>query len=152
VDPKRLAPLRTIVLSILAPIFLASAGLRMDLTTLANPVVLLAAAAALAIAIVGKFTGAYLGARLSRMGHWEGVAVGAGMNARGVVEIVVAMVGLRLGVLNVTSYTIVALIAIVTSLMAPPLLRMAMSRVSQNAEEQLRLTYQESWAAAEAAA
>jgi hypothetical protein len=52
----------------------------------------------------------------------------------------------------VTSYTIVALIAIVTSLMAPPLLRIAMSRVSQNAEEQLRLTYQESWAAAEATA
>jgi Kef-type K+ transport system membrane component KefB len=149
VEPKRLAPLRTIVLSVLAPIFLASAGLRMDLTTLANPVVLLAALAALAIAIVGKFTGAYVGARVSRLGHWEGVAVGAGMNARGVVEIVVAMVGLRLGVLNVTSYTIVALIAIVTSLMAPPLLRLAMSRVSQNAEEQLRLTYQESWAATE---
>jgi Kef-type K+ transport system membrane component KefB len=114
-------------------------------------VVLLAAAVALAIAIAGKFTGAYLGARLSRLGHWEGVAVGAGMNARGVVEIVVAMVGLRLGVLNVTSYTIVALIAIVTSLMAPPLLRIAMSRVSQNAEEQLRLSYQEAWGAAESA-
>jgi Kef-type K+ transport system membrane component KefB len=152
VDPKRLGPLRTIVLSVLAPIFLASAGLRMDLTTLRDPVVLLAALAALAIAIAGKFCCAYLGARASRLGHWEGVAVGAGMNARGVVEIVVAMVGLRLGVLNVTSYTIVALIAIITSLMAPPLLRLAMSRVSQNAEEQLRLSYQESWVAAEATA
>ena len=151
VDAKRLAPLRTVVLSVLAPIFLASAGLRMDLTTLRHPVVLLAALVALAIAVAGKFTGAYLGSRLSRMGHWEGVAVGAGMNARGVVEIVVAMVGLRLGVLNVTSYTIVALIAVVTSLMAPPLLRIAMSRVSQNAEEQLRLSYQEDWGAADTA-
>jgi K+:H+ antiporter len=153
VEPKRLAPLRTLVLSVLAPIFLATAGLRMDLTTLRHPKVLVAALAALAIAILGKFVGAYLGARTSRMGHWASVAVGAGMNARGVVEIVVATVGLRLGVLNAASYTIVTLIAIVTSLMAPPLLRVAMSRVGQSAEEQLRREYQQAWTpAAEVAA
>ncbi len=152
-DPKRLAPLRTVVLAVLAPIFLATAGLRMDLTTLRSPKVLVAALAALAIAILGKFVGAYLGARTGRMGHWAAIAMGAGMNARGVVEIVVATVGLRLGVLNAASYTIIALIAIVTSLMATPLLRIAMSRVGQNAEEQLRRDYQETWTpAAELAA
>jgi K+:H+ antiporter len=147
-EPRRLAPLRTVVLSVLAPIFLATAGLRMDLKVLGNPTVLLAAIVALAIAIAGKFAGAYLGARLSRMGHWAGIAIGAGMNSRGVVEIVVAMVGLRLGVLNVASYTIVALIAVVTSLMAPPLLRLAMSRVAQDAEERLRQEYQQEWTSA----
>lgn len=150
-DPKRLAPLRTVVLGVLAPVFLATAGLRMDLTVLGDPVVLAAAAVAIAVAIVGKFTGAYLGARLSRLGHWPAVALGAGMNSRGVVEIVVAMVGLRLGILNVASYTIVALIAIVTSLMAPPLLRIAMVRVTQSAEERLRLADHEAWAGVDAA-
>jgi Kef-type K+ transport system membrane component KefB len=148
VEPRRLAPLRTVVLSVLAPIFLATAGLRMDLTVLGNPTVLLAAVVAVAIAILGKFAGAYLGARLSRMGHWAGIAMGAGMNARGVIEIVVATVGLRLGVLNVASYTIVALIAMITSLMAPPLLRVAMSRVGQDAEERMRLEYQQEWSSA----
>jgi len=135
VDQMRLAPLRTVVLSVLAPIFLASAGLRMDLTGLRDPAVAFAAVAVLGVAIVGKFAGAYLGARLSRLSNWEGLALGAGMNARGVVEVIVAMTGLRLGVLNTDTYTIVVLVAIVTSLMAPPMLRLAMARIRQNEDE-----------------
>jgi Kef-type K+ transport system membrane component KefB len=133
-----LTPLRTVTLSVLAPIFLASAGLRMDLTALADPKVLLAAVLLLAVAVFGKFAGAYLGARGSRLSHWEGIALGAGMNARGVVEVVVASVGLRLGVLNTASYTVIVLIAVATSVMGPPILRRAMSRVEQTEDEALR--------------
>jgi Kef-type K+ transport system membrane component KefB len=137
-DAARLAPLRTIVLSILAPLFFATAGLRMDLTLLSEPTVLLAGIGVLLAAIVGKFVGAYAGARFSRLSHWEGIALGAGMNARGVIEVIIAMVGLRLGVLTPQMYTIVVLVAVVTSLMAPPILRLAMARVEQTAEERLR--------------
>ena len=42
------------------------------------------------------------------------------MHARGVVEVVIALTGLRLGVLNTTTYTIVVLVAFLTSIMAPP--------------------------------
>ena len=147
IDPVRLAPLRTVVLSVLAPIFLASAGLRIDLGGLADPEVAISAAVALGVAIAGKFAGAYLGARTSRMSNWEGVALGAGMNARGVVEVVVAMVGLRLGVLTADTYTIVVLVAVITSLMAPPVLRAAMARVEQDAEEDLRQAGQTAWEA-----
>ena len=74
------------------------------------------------------------------------MAVGAGMNARGVVEIVVAMVGLRLGVLDIATFTIIVLVAIVTSMMAPPLLRLAMSRVAHSADELLRKAdHEEQW-------
>lgn len=133
-----LAPLRTLVLGVLAPVFFATAGLRMDLTALGEPSVLVAGIVVLLVAIAGKFAGAFLGARLSGLGRWEALALGAGMNARGVVEVVVAMVGLRLGVLTTATYTIVVLVAIVTSLMAPPILRHAMSRVERTAEEDLR--------------
>jgi Kef-type K+ transport system membrane component KefB len=138
--PKRhFEPLRTVVLSVFAPVFFAMAGLRMDLTRLIEPPVLLAALAVLGVAILGKFAGAYLGARLSRRNRWEALALGAGLNARGVIEVIVATVGVKLGVLNTAAYTIVVLVAIVTSWMAPPLLRWAMNRVRQTAEEQLRL-------------
>ncbi|MDG4830605.1 cation:proton antiporter [Solwaraspora sp. WMMD1047] len=136
--PARLAPLQTTVTSVLAPLFFATAGLRMDLTGLADPQVLLAAVIVLAVAITGKFAGAYLGARLSRLSHWEGLSLGAAMNARGVIEVIIAMVGLRLGVLTTEMYTIIILVAIVTSLMAPPLLTRFIARVEQTAEEQLR--------------
>jgi Kef-type K+ transport system membrane component KefB len=145
VDPTKLAPLRTVVLSGLAPIFFATAGLRMDLTALIRPEVLLAGLVVLALAIAGKFVGAYAGARLSGLNKWEGLALGAGLNSRGVIEVVVAMVGLRLGILSVEVYTIVILVAIVTSLMASPILRFAMSRVEQTAEEQVRETQHRAW-------
>ncbi|WP_374196840.1 cation:proton antiporter [Streptomyces sp. ISL-100] len=130
----RTASLRTVVLAFLAPLFFATAGLRVDLRALANPKVLAAALIVLAVAIFGKFAGAYLGARLSRLSKWEALALGAGMNARGVIEVIVAMVGLRLGILDTNSYTIIVLVAVVTSVMAPPLLRMAMKRVEYTEE------------------
>jgi Kef-type K+ transport system membrane component KefB len=137
-DQARLASLRVTVLSVLAPLFFATAGLRMNLSALGDPKVLLTGLVVLAAAIIGKFVGAYGGARLSRLDHWEALALGAGMNARGVIEVIIAMVGLRLGVLTPAMYTIIVLVAIVTSLMAPPLLRLTMARVEHTAEEQLR--------------
>jgi Kef-type K+ transport system membrane component KefB len=134
----RLAPLRTVTLAVFAPLFFATAGLRMDLTALGRPVVLLAGLAILVIAVVGKFAGAFIGAVTSRLTRWEGLALGAGMNARGVIQVVVATVGLRLGVLDTATYTIVILVAIATSVMAPPILRTAMRRVERTAEEDLR--------------
>ncbi|GAB2986313.1 cation:proton antiporter [Saccharothrix stipae] len=137
-DRTKIAPLRTFVMGVLAPIFFATAGLRMDLTLLAEPAVLLSAAVVLVIAIVGKFVGAYLGARLGKLNHWEGLALGAGLNARGVIEVIVAMVGLRLGVLTTAGYTIVVLVAVVTSLMAPPMLRYAVKRIEVTDDERER--------------
>jgi Kef-type K+ transport system membrane component KefB len=138
VDLGRLAPLRTAVLAVFAPLYFATVGLRIDLTSLADPVVLGTAGAMIAVAVVGKFTGAYLGAMAVRMTRWEAMALGAGMNARGVIQIVVAGVGLNLGVLTTETYSIVILVAVTTSMMAPPILRFAMRRVEYTAEEELR--------------
>lgn len=133
-----LMPLQTFVLAVLAPLFFATAGLRMDLTALREPTILLAGVGVLLVAIGGKFAGAYVGARLGRLGHWPGLAVGAGLNARGVIEVIVAMVGLRLGILSTASFTIIVLIAIVTSLIAPPLLRIAARHITVTPAERAR--------------
>lgn len=132
---RALDSMRTFVMATLAPLFLATAGLQVDLTTLARPGVLIAALVTLAVAIGAKFTGGYLGARLGRMDHNESLAIGAGLNARGVVEIVLASVGLRLGVLNTVSYTVIVLVAVMTSVMAPPILRRTTGRISTTTAE-----------------
>jgi Kef-type K+ transport system membrane component KefB len=137
-DVLRLAPLRTVTLAVFAPLFFATAGLRMNLALLSRPTVLLSALGALAVAALGKFCGAFLGARISRLDRWEALALGAGMNARGVIQIIVATVGLKLGVLNTASYTIVVLVAIATSLMAPPILRHAEPRIPATGTEETR--------------
>ncbi|GAA2894854.1 hypothetical protein GCM10010517_59570 [Streptosporangium fragile] len=137
-SPARLAPLQMIVAAVLAPIFFATAGLRMDLTELAKPSVLGAGILVLTVAIAAKFAGAYLGALIARRNRWEALALGAGLNSRGVIEVIIAMVGLRLGVLTTASYTVIVLVAVVTSMMAPPLLRLAASRIAPTEEEPAR--------------
>jgi Kef-type K+ transport system membrane component KefB len=89
----------------------------------------------LAVAVGAKLAGGYAGARMGKLDHDESLAIGAGLNARGVVEIVLASVGLSIGVLNTASYTIVVLVAVVTSVMAPPLLRRTTSRIAQTTTE-----------------
>ncbi|OZM71908.1 cation/H(+) antiporter [Amycolatopsis antarctica] len=148
-DPAKLAPLRTIVLAVLAPVFLAGIGLRMDITLLAEPTVLLTAIAVLLVAILGKFGGVYLGARAGRLSHTEGIALGVAMNARGMIEVVIALAGLRIGVLNTATFTIIVLVAIVTSLLAPPLLRLATRDLIPDAEEQQRRIRFAGWSAAD---
>jgi Kef-type K+ transport system membrane component KefB/nucleotide-binding universal stress UspA family protein len=125
--------------SFFAPLFFATAGLRVDLGLLRDPTVLGWGLAVVAIASVSKFGGAYLGSRLAGLPVREGLALGAGLNARGAVEIVVATVGLSLGVLNPSSYAVVVLLAVTTSMMAPPILRAVLRTYRGTEEEQARL-------------
>ncbi|WP_214106913.1 cation:proton antiporter [Acrocarpospora catenulata] len=127
-DPRHLDTLRVVVIAVLAPVFLAFAGLHLDITVLAEPAVALTAVGVLAVAVLGKLVGGYVGARGSGLPRWESVAIGAGLNSRGLIEVIVATVGLRLGILTAATYAVIVLVAVATSLMAPPLLRLAMAR------------------------
>lgn len=135
----RIAPLRTVVLAVFAPLFFATAGLRLELGALADPMTLAAGATLLLVASIGKVGGVFAGAKAVGIGTWESIALGGALNARGVIQMVIAAAGLRIGVLNATSYTLIVLVAIVTSLMAPPILRWSMCRVEHTADEKQRL-------------
>ncbi len=133
------ARVETITGVLFAPLFFATAGLRADLSRLLDPVVLSWGAIVLLAASLSKFAGAYFGARFADLHPREGFALGAALNARGAIELVVATVGLSLGVLNPESYTVVVLLALVTSAMAPPLLRAVLRQWPGSEEEQERL-------------
>lgn len=114
---------------VLAPIFFAAAGLKVDLFRFAHPSTIAWAGAVLAIACIGKFGGAFLGSKLAGLRSWEGIAMGAGLNARGAMEIIVATTGLKLGILTIDMYSIIVFVAVATSLMAPPLLRWSTAKI-----------------------
>lgn len=130
-----------------APIFFATAGLRADLGTLFEGEVALWALAVLAVAVLSKLLGAGIGAVAAGMPRPEALALGAGMNARGALEIVIATVGLTLGVLNDTSYTVIVLMPMVTSMLAPPMLRAAVASWHGSEKEQERLRREEAFSA-----
>jgi Kef-type K+ transport system membrane component KefB len=121
-------PLRTVGMSFFVPLFFSYTGIKVDLTTLRGST-LLVAVVAVAVACLGKFIGGGVGAHLGGLSKWEALAVGAGLNARGAMELVIAAIGLSIGVLSLPMYSIVVLIAVVTTLMAAPILRSCVRRV-----------------------
>lgn len=82
----------------------------------------------LAVAFAGKVGGGYLGARIGGMRGAAAASVAALMNARGVTELVVLQVGLQLGVLNTTLYSLLVLMALITTAAAGPMLTLIGSR------------------------
>ncbi len=108
------------LLAIFAPIFFAYAGLKVDL---AHGFELGTTLAVIAVACAGKLVGAGAGAYWGGLGFWESLAIGSGMNARGAMELVVALIGLSLGILTAPMYAAIVMVAIFTSAIAGPLLR-----------------------------
>lgn len=138
-EHELIRPLETMTAAVFAPVFFATAGLRVDLGLLADAETVGWALIVLAVASLSKFVGSVLGARLSVLPFREGAALGVGLNARGALEIVIATVGLSLGVLNDRSYTVVVLMAMATSMAAPPLLRRVLEGWEGTPEERRRL-------------
>ena len=124
--------LRGLIVALFMPVFFGVAGLAIDLKVLADPRLCLLTLLVIGIASVGKLSGCYLGSRLSGLSHAEGTAVGLGMNARGATEIILATIGLGLGVLNQELFTVIVLMAMVTTLCMPPLLRWSLARLPED--------------------
>jgi nucleotide-binding universal stress UspA family protein len=92
------------------------------------------------LAIAGKLVGCYAGGRLGGMRHWDAIAVGFGMNARGAMGLVVALIGLSLGLLTPEMYSTIVLVAVVTSFLAPLMLRLVMPKLVMTEEERRRVS------------
>ena len=135
--------LESVTMAVFAPVFFATAGLRIDVASLARPTALMWAGIVLGVAVVTKVVGAYGAARLASLSSREGLTLAVGLNCRGAVEVVIATVGLTLGVLSSTAYTAIVLMAIVTSVMAPPLLRLIVRDWPGEPDERRRLEHEE---------
>ncbi|MBV8949628.1 MAG: cation:proton antiporter [Actinobacteria bacterium] len=138
-DTRVMERIETATNAVFAPLFFATAGLRVDVGLLGRADVLLWGGIVIVVASVTKLAGGYLGARLAHLPREEGIALGVGLNSRGALEIVVATVALSLGVFNPRMYSIVVLMALVTSMLAPPFLRAIASGWEGSREEQERL-------------
>lgn len=110
------------VLIFLLPIFFAYSGLRTEIGLLNRPILWLLCGAILAVAISGKYVGSYFAARVSGIEHREASALGWLMNTRGLTELIVLNIGLSLGVISPLLFTMLVIMALVTTFMTSPLL------------------------------
>jgi len=110
------------VLIFLLPIFFAYSGLKTQIGLLNSPNLWLLSALILLVAIGGKYIGAYVAARLSGIDKREASALGWLMNTRGLTELIVLNIGLELGVITPLLFTMLVIMALVTTFMTSPLL------------------------------
>jgi Kef-type K+ transport system membrane component KefB len=111
-----------VMVSLLLPLFFAYTGLRMSVGLLDTWELWLLCLAVLGVAVAGKFGGSALAAGLSGVPWREASIIGVLMNTRGLVELIVLNVGLDLGVISPTLFTMMVIMALVTTLMTTPLL------------------------------
>ncbi|NIM04931.1 MAG: cation:proton antiporter [Armatimonadetes bacterium] len=120
------------VYALLVPVFFVIMGTKVELSYLFRPEVLILGLIVTLFAIAGKMIGCGMAAL--RLGKREALAVGIGMSPRGEVGIVVAAIGLSRGIITSDIYAIVIFMSILTSLIAPPFLRLLMARPPETPE------------------
>lgn len=117
-------------LNIFLPLFFVSSGLKTDLTLINTSEMFLLALIMIAVAVLGKVGGTYIGARVCGLGRRESLYLGAYMNTRGLMELVVLKIGLDLGVLTPLLFSILVLMTLITTVMTTPMLHV-IDRISK---------------------
>ncbi len=120
-----LEPLTT---TFLLPVFFVYSGLNTQIALLDSPAIWRVAVILVTLSIVGKGVACLLAARVSGEAWRESVAIGVLMNARGLMELIILNIGLQRGVITPTLFTIMVLMAVVTTLMASPLFELVYGR------------------------
>ncbi|MDE1996900.1 MAG: cation:proton antiporter, partial [Rhizobiaceae bacterium] len=135
--------LRALTTALFMPVFFGLTGLQTDLTILADSSTLLLTVGVILIASIGKFGGAFVCARMGGFSTAEAFALGCGMNARGSTEVIVATIGLAVGVLDERLFSVIVAMAVVTTMAMPPSLRLALQHLPMRKEEHDRLEKEE---------
>ena len=138
VNPETVHRLESMVMAVLAPIFFGVVGLKVDLWSLGQGGSGMLAIV-VAVACFGKLFGCTIGGLWGGLRFWEALSIAVAMNARGAMELVVASIGLSLGILNQRMFSIIVVVAVFTSFLAPVLLRLTMKRVRMTDEEARRI-------------
>lgn len=118
-----LGPVEQISMTLLLPVYFVMAGLKVDLSGI-DATGFGELGLILLVAVSSKFLGAYAGARLQGVPRRSSATLGVLMNTRGLTELVILTVGLQLGVLDTRLYSLMVVMALVTTAMAGPLLRL----------------------------
>jgi Kef-type K+ transport system membrane component KefB/nucleotide-binding universal stress UspA family protein len=131
--------LRGLIVALFMPVFFGIAGLSANLRALTSADLMLLTIGLIIIASIGKFSGAVLGGRIGGLTLSESLAVGCGMNARGSTEVIIASFGLSMGALSQNLFTSIVTMAVVTTMVMPPMLRWAFARLPLRPDERERL-------------
>ncbi|MBE8517341.1 cation:proton antiporter [Amycolatopsis sp. H6(2020)] len=113
------------------PLFFTSSGLNTNITLLFQPELLLFTAVVIGCAVLGKFGGCWAAARLCGEPNDVAISIGALMNTRGLMQLIAIDVGLTAGIVAPPLFTVLVVVAVVTTLMASPVLALVRRRAGR---------------------
>jgi Kef-type K+ transport system membrane component KefB len=130
---SRLAPafhdrLAGILALLFLPVFFAFSGVRTEIGLVHGAASWLLCASIIAVACLGKFGGSVAAARMLGIGWRDSAALGVLMNTRGLVELIVLNIGLDLGLISPTLFTMLVIMALVTTFMTSPLVQLLLRK------------------------
>ncbi len=129
---RKLEPMSVVLL---LPMFFTFSGLNTELNLLVQPTLLLASVAVLVVSIFGKGVACWAAARWHGEDQRTAMAVGSLMNARGLMELIIINIGLQRGIIGKPLFSILVVMAIVTTLMATPLFEWVYGRHARRTGE-----------------
>jgi Kef-type K+ transport system membrane component KefB len=115
---KKVEPIAVVLL---LPMFFTYSGLNTRMDMVNSPQLLLIALGVLAASVLAKWGACYVAARVSGENHATSMGIGALMNSRGLMELIIINIGLQKGIIGPTLFSMLVLMAIVTTVMASPL-------------------------------
>jgi Kef-type K+ transport system membrane component KefB len=117
------------VLVFFLPVFFTYTGLRTNIAGLDSIALWQWALAFFVVAVMSKIAGAYIGARIGQLNHHEALTIGCLMNTRALMELIVLNIGYDLGFIPQSLFTMLVMMAIATTVMTGPLLRLTLPRI-----------------------
>ncbi|MDM7956059.1 cation:proton antiporter [Blastomonas sp.] len=120
--------LEPVIMVLLIPMFFAYSGLNTQLTVVNNAELLMIALGILAASILAKGVACYAAARLTGQDNATAMAIGALMNARGLMELIIINIGLQRGIIGPALFSMLVIMAIATTFMASPLFDLVYGR------------------------
>lgn len=119
---------------VFAPIFFVSLGVLVDLREMSTTAWLFAAALTV-VAVLSKVAGCGIPARLLGLSKQESISIGIGMSPRMEVAMIIGLYGLTIGMISKEIYTVITLMAVLTAMFTPLVLRRAMSGTPASEED-----------------
>jgi Kef-type K+ transport system membrane component KefB len=118
----------SMAMGFLAPIFFAGIGLEFQFSSIQNYPLLIAI---IAVSFLSKIIGGYVGGRFARLSHKVSLALGIGLNARGIMELVIANIAYKAGIINTEIFSMLVIMGLITTLSTPFLLKRAFKSIEK---------------------
>jgi Kef-type K+ transport system membrane component KefB len=116
----------SMAMGFLAPIFFAGIGLEFQFSSIQNYPLLVAI---IAVSFLSKILGGYIGGRFANLNHKISLALGIGLNARGIMELVIANIAYKAGIIDTEIFSMLVIMGLITTLATPFLLKKAFKSI-----------------------